>query len=119
LKRRHIVASLFYTDTSGILCYMKTMIDESRAKGKSFTKEKFREYGKSVELFNGVKEWFKLINDFGHEQGLNIKHYINSSGLKEMIEGTPIADEFEKIKYDYDFELLQKKHRDTAKKKMK
>lgn len=85
------------TDTSGILCYMKTMIDESRAKGKSFTKEKFREYGKSVELFNGVKEWFKLINDFGHEQGLNIKHYINSSGLKEMIEGTPIADEFEKI----------------------
>lgn len=85
------------TDTSGILCYMKTMIDESRSKGIPFTREKFMEYGKTVQLFDGVKEWFKLINDFGAENGLTIKHYINSSGLKEMIEGTEIANEFEKI----------------------
>lgn len=85
------------TDTSGILCYMKTMIDESRAKGKPFTRETFREYGKTVVLFDGVKEWFRLINDFGNDHGLTIKHYINSSGLKEMIEGTSIAHEFEKI----------------------
>lgn len=85
------------TDTSGILCYMKTMIDTSHEKGKPFTKKKFKEYGESVELFNGVKEWFSLINNFGKKNGLNIKHYINSSGLKEMIEGTSIAKEFEKI----------------------
>jgi hypothetical protein len=44
-----------------------------------------------------VKEWFGLINEYGKTIGLNIKHYINSSGLKEMIEGTPIAREFENI----------------------
>ena len=29
--------------------------------------------------------------------GLDVKHYINSSGLKKMIEGTPIAKKIEKI----------------------
>lgn len=85
------------TDTSGILCYMKTMIDESIKSGKPFTKAQFMKYGESIELFDGVKEWFGLINAFGVKNNLNIKHYINSSGLKEMIEGTPIAKEFEKI----------------------
>lgn len=85
------------TESSGILCYMKNMIDASRSSKKAFTKEKFKEYGASVELFEGVEEWFGLINKFGKDIDLNIKHYINSSGLKEMIEGTPIAKEFEKI----------------------
>lgn len=85
------------TDTSGILCYMKTMIDASREKNRPFTREQFREYGASVKLFKGVKEWFGLINRIGGEYGLCIEHYINSSGLKEMIEGTPIAGEFKKI----------------------
>ncbi len=85
------------TDTSGILCYMKTMIDASRTKEKPFTRKQFQEYGATVKLFNGVKEWFGLINEYGKNLDLNIKHYINSSGLKEMIEGTSIANEFEKI----------------------
>lgn len=38
-----------------------------------------------------------MINEYGKSIGLDVKHYINSSGLKEMIEGTPIAGEFENI----------------------
>ena len=41
--------------------------------------------------------WFDQINSYGKGIGLNVKHYINSSGLKEMIEGTPIAKKFESI----------------------
>lgn len=85
------------TDTSGILCYMKIMIDESRGSDQPFTKKRFEEYGKSVKLYKGVEEWFKIINEYGKRIGLDIKHYINSSGLKEMIEGTSIAKEFERI----------------------
>lgn len=85
------------TDTSGILCYMKLMIDEARRKKIPFKRESFLEYGKTIELFKGVKEWFGLINGYGKGLGLDIRHYINSSGLKEMIEGTPIAGEFERI----------------------
>ena len=84
-------------DASGILCYMKYMLEEAKHAGISVKREAFANYGKTVELFNGVKEWFSLINKLGKDIGLNIEHYINSSGLKEMIEGTPIAKEFKNI----------------------
>ena len=42
-------------------------------------------------------EWFSRINAYGAGRGIRILHYINSSGLKEIIEGTEIAHEFRKI----------------------
>ena len=84
-------------DASGILCYMKLMLEEARHSGIPVKRESFREFGKTVELYEGVKKWFSLINEYGKNRGLEIQHYINSSGLKEMIEGTSIADEFKKI----------------------
>lgn len=84
-------------DASGILCYMYLMIKEATYNSISLNRESFRKFGKEIELFDGVKEWFHLINEYGKSIGLDIKHYINSSGLKEMIEGTPIAHEFENI----------------------
>ena len=48
-------------------------------------------------MYRGVKEWFSIINIYGAERGINIVHYINSSGLKEIIEGSGIAHEFRKI----------------------
>ena len=84
-------------DASEILCYMKQMIDEAKAKGVHLTKENFRKFGSMVQLYPGVKEWFQLINKYGEMKGLDIVHYINSSGLTEMIEGTEIYNEFAKI----------------------
>ncbi len=84
-------------DADGILAYMACMIGTARSKGLAITRNLFREYGRGVELFDGVEEWFSRINAYGAERGINVVHYINSSGLKEMIEGTPIAHEFRKI----------------------
>ena len=84
-------------DASNILSYMKLMFDEARKAGIKLRREDFKRFGASVELFSGVKEWFKLINDYGKSKGVKIEHYINSSGLAEMIEGTPIAKEFKRI----------------------
>ncbi len=84
-------------DASSILCYMKTMLKEAEYHNIKITKEQFRRFGESVELFVGVEAWFKEINEYGKKRGLNVKHFINSSGLKEMIEGTKIAHEFEQI----------------------
>ncbi len=84
-------------EASNILCYMKLMLDKSQSAGSSIKREKFVEFGKSIELFKGVKEWFGLVNDMADEIGVNVEHYINSSGLREMIEGTPIAKEFKEI----------------------
>ena len=78
------------------LAYMYTMKD--KAEGHVlFTRKKLVECGEAVRLFAGVEQWFKRINKYGEERGIIIEHYIISSGLKEMIEGTCIAHEFEEI----------------------
>ena len=84
-------------DASNILSYMKLMFDEAKKAGIKLRREDFKKFGASVELFKGVKEWFGLINAYGKENGVRIEHYINSSGLAEMIEGTEIGKEFKKI----------------------
>ncbi len=84
-------------DASEILCYMKQMIDDAKAKGVHLTRENFKKFGSMVQLYPGVKEWFRLINKYGEMKGLEIVHYINSSGLTEMIEGTEIFNEFKKV----------------------
>ena len=84
-------------DASSILCYMKLMLSEAQYKKVSITKKSFRDFGKEIELYSGVEKWFSLVNKYGQKLGVDIKHYINSSGLKEMIEGSPIAKEFEHI----------------------
>lgn len=84
-------------DASGILCYMYCMIHQAKANNISLRRESFQRFGAMVELFPGVKEWFARINAYGRSQRLEVRHFINSSGLKEMIEGTAIAKEFENI----------------------
>ena len=80
------------------LAYMYTMKQESEGK-VLFTKEQLEEYGASVQLFPGVEQWFERIREYGKTKGVIVEHYIISSGLKEMIEGTSVAKAgaFEKI----------------------
>lgn len=80
-----------------IASYMRLMIKESRAKDLSFKKETFTEYGKSIELYKGVEDWFDRITKYAKGKGIELNHYIISSGIKEMIEGTKIAKKFRKI----------------------
>lgn len=84
-------------DASNILSYMKLMFDEARGAGIKLRRSDFKKFGKSIELFDGVLEWFDLINAYGRSKGVRVEHYINSSGLAEMIEGTPIAKKFKRI----------------------
>ena len=84
-------------DASNVLSYMKLMYDEAQKNGIKLRHSRFREFGKHIELFDGVREWFGLINEYGRSRGVRVEHYINSSGLKEIIEGSPIAHEFKHI----------------------
>ncbi len=75
-----------------ILAYMKLMLDKARLSGKvRISKSAFRDYGKTVDLFRGVKSWFGEINDYAAQKGVRLEHYIISSGLREMIEGTSVS----------------------------
>lgn len=78
------------------LAYMLTM--KQTAEGRVlFTRQKLMDYGAKVALFPGVQNWFERIRTYGENRGVIVEHYIISSGLKEMIEGTAVAGEFKKI----------------------
>lgn len=88
-----------------ILAYMLVMIRKCKEKGIPLTEEYLRSCGEHVELYSGVATWFDRINAFGKSLGVNIEHYIISSGTYEIIEGTPIAKYFKKVfacRYVYD-----------------
>ena len=71
------------------LAYMLTM--KQTAEGRVlFTRQKLMDYGAEVALFPGVQNWFERIRTYGENRGVIVEHYIISSGLKEMIEGTAI-----------------------------
>ena len=78
------------------LAYMLMMQQAAEGK-KLFTRGELMKCGKEVVLFPGVKDWFKRICTYGEEHGVLVEHYIISSGLKEMIEGTDVAGEYKKI----------------------
>lgn len=80
-----------------ILAYMKVTLDEAKTRNLSITREDFMEYGKNIKLYKGVLQWFDRINKYAHSKGIKMEHYIISSGLKEMLEGSPIADKFTEI----------------------
>lgn len=84
-------------DADPILTYLYEMISNAQHSGISLRREAFQASGAKVKLFEGVEQWFDRINEYAEKSGLEIDHYINSSGIKEMIEGTPIANHFKKI----------------------
>ena len=80
-----------------ILAYMYYMVKMAKEKGIKLTREMFRASGKNVRLFPGVTEWFSRMNEYGRSKGLTVEHYVISSGIREIIEGTEIAHEFRRI----------------------
>lgn len=72
------------------LAYMYMMAQKSHKRG-ALTRERLEDYGRNISFFPGVEGWFKRINAYGEKYHILIEHYIISSGLKEMIEGTTIA----------------------------
>ena len=88
-----------------ILSYMFVMLRECKKRGIPLTEKYLEKCGENVELYEGVATWFDRINEFGAKMGVQIEHYIISSGTYEIIQGTPIAKYFKRIyacRYMYD-----------------
>ena len=83
-------------DMDDNLAYMYMMIEKAHGR-VLFTRKTLQQYGARVELFPGVETWFDRVRQYGLEHGVVVEHYVISSGLKEMIEGTAVAGAFKKI----------------------
>lgn len=80
-----------------ILAYMRYMLAQADIAGVQIQKSNFSDYGKQISFFPGVEEWFERINTYARANGVKIEHFLISSGLREMAQGTKIARKFKKI----------------------
>lgn len=92
-------------DMDEILSYMELMIQKAGNKNIPVRRKDFEKYGKEISFFEGVEDYFERINKYARDRGINIDHYIISSGLREFVKGTKIAKYFKNIyasgfKYD-------------------
>jgi len=88
-----------------ILTYLYEMVHQCKARNLPLTKSRLAGYGKQIEFYPGVTSWFELMNEEADQRGIQLEHYIISSGLKEIIDQTPISKYFKKIyacEYLYD-----------------
>lgn len=81
-------------DADRILAYMGLMLKKAAKAEVPVRKEDIMRYGRSVKLFPGVDGWFRRINAYGAKRGVKVEHFIISSGIREMILGSPIGREF-------------------------
>jgi hypothetical protein len=94
-------------EADNILVYMQLMLNKAHFASVPIRKKDFIDYGKHLKFFEGVlpdqdstersKGWFDRINSYGKQSGVAVEHYIISSGIKEMVLGTPIKNKFKAI----------------------
>jgi hypothetical protein len=80
-----------------ILAYMHLMLSKARERGRELSLESWRRRGASIRLFPGVEGWFDRQNARAEDLQLDLRHFIISSGNRELIEGSPVARHFERI----------------------
>jgi hypothetical protein len=84
-----------------LITYMHLLYKKAKDKGVRIDRDDLVAQGAKVELFPGVLAWFDLINAYvakrAESNGVELRHYLISSGLTEIIEGTPIHNKFHNV----------------------
>lgn len=107
-------AAKFVSDTGceRILSYMNVIVEECKRQNIKCDRKWFNNLGKNIQYFPGVLDWFKRINAYAKKRGIDVEHYLISSGNKEIVEGCAIAKEFREI-YACEFCFDPKTHLPT------
>ena len=77
--------------------YMYQMLHEANHARISMRKVDWEEHGRGISLFPGVASWFDRINAAGVSRGIDVHHYVISSGLHETVDGTIIQKYFKAV----------------------
>ncbi len=92
-------------EMDGLLSYMYFMLKYANIRDIKITRDEFVKLGKGIEFFPGVEGWFERVNEYAKQQGAEVEHYVISSGLQEIIEGSSVYKYFTKTfacEYAYD-----------------
>lgn len=84
-----------------LITYMHLMYKKAKQAGVRIDRSDLVAQGAAVELFDGVEDWFDAIEEHvrlkAETSGVTMRHYLVSSGLQEIIEGTPIYNRFHNV----------------------
>jgi len=92
------------------LAYLSLLIHDKAFQKKPLTRKVLHRLASQVEYFQGVTTFFAALDRYlkslpeVREWGIQIEHYIISSGMKEILEACSIAKHFKEIyacEYDY------------------
>ena len=93
-----------------ILCYLNRLIFDPKFMKRPLTEKRLIGMAKKIEYFPGVETFFPHVNEFIKKEsaacGLEIKleHYIISSGMRAILNGTSIRKFFKEVyacEYEY------------------
>ena len=84
-----------------MITYMHLLYKKAKARGVRIDRDDLIAQGGQVEYYPGVADWFEAITDYvrlrDETQSVEVRHYLISSGLMEIIQGTSIFDKFHNV----------------------
>jgi len=84
-----------------LITYMHLLYKKAKEAGVRIDRDDLVAQGREVELFEGVTEWFDALGEYvkirAEVHGITLRHYLISSGLIEIIEGTSIYERFHNV----------------------
>jgi haloacid dehalogenase-like hydrolase len=89
------------TQADPLITYMHLLYKKAKEKDVRIDRRDLVAQGRRVELYPGVEAWFDAVGAYvkSHAQshGVVLRHYLISSGLTEIIEGTSIYKRFHNV----------------------
>jgi phosphoserine phosphatase len=84
-----------------LITYMHLMYRKAKEKGVRIDRADLVAQGRHVALFPGVEDWFDAVAAYvkthAQSNGVQLRHYLVSSGLTEIVEGTSIYRRFHNV----------------------
>lgn len=84
-----------------LITYMHLLYKKAKEKNVRIDRADLVAQGAAVELFHGVADWFEEIVEYvrirAEVHGVSLRHYLISSGLTEIVEGTSIYPHFHNV----------------------
>ncbi|MBM4227015.1 MAG: haloacid dehalogenase-like hydrolase [Gammaproteobacteria bacterium] len=83
-----------------ILTYMRLLVEKIEANKAHLSRDALRRLARDIRYYPGVQGWFERVNRYVAERSggaVEVRHYIISAGLREILEGISIKHHFERI----------------------
>lgn len=88
------------TGGDSILTYMRLLVEKIDQNKQHLSRDALRKLATRIEYYPGVNSWFDRINQYVKDKSVGkvqVRHYIISAGLGEILEGISIKSKFERI----------------------